>query len=360
MTLGTYYPEQRHMLPLTLIRRERLLPENAELRIETVNGARVSLTDVIARGAAPAPYTVLDAAAFFRLRRPELLANLLVVDIGDLVDRGQTLAERGRRRLYSPLVAKVVAIEYGRIILQEIAENIELEAGLNGVVVAINRERSVTIEAFGAVLQGVWGNNRRAIGVLKMEPAEGLGNIFTDAININMEYRNAIIVTRQPLRAASLRAIEAQGLSGVIAPSMETTLSEAALQSHVAVLLTEGFGAHRMPSTIYQFLEDLGGRQATLDAVLPTGDGRRPEAIVNVPLNTGHRPGAPLTNLSLQPGLPIRVIHADGSTAFGQVIGLPKTPVMLDNGLRVQCAQVELVTGERTFVPLANLEVLGR
>lgn len=359
MTSGTYYPEQRHMLPLTLIRRERLLPESAELRIETVNGARVSLTDVIARGAAPAPYVMLDAAAFFRLRRPELLTNLLVVDVGDLVDRGQALAERGRRRLYSPIVAKVIAIEQGRIILQEIAENIELEAGLNGVVVAINRGRGVVIEAFGAVLQGVWGNNRRVIGTLKLEPAEGLENVFADSIN--MEYRNAIIVTRRPLRAATLRMIEAQGLSGVIAPSMETALIDPALQSHAAVLLTEGFGVHRMPSTVYQFLEDLVGRQATLDAVLPTsGEGRRPEAVVNVPLNAGQRPGAPLVNLSLQPGLPIRVVHADGSTAFGQVIGLPKTPVMLDNGLRVQCAQVELVTGERTFVPLANLEVLGR
>jgi hypothetical protein len=87
---------------------------------------------------------------------------------------------------------------------------------------------------------------------------------------------------------------------------------------------------------------------------------RRPEVIINVPLHPQERPSAPLTNVSLQQGMQVRVIHGGGAVTFGEVIGLPKTPVLLDNGLRVQCAQVEMVTGEKLMVPLANIEVPGR
>jgi hypothetical protein len=44
----------------------------------------------------------------------------------------------------------------------------------------------------------------------------------------------------------------------------------------------------------------------------------------------------------------------------GKIVDLPKTPTLLDNGLRVPCAQVEFVAGETAFVPLANLEYYGK
>ncbi len=359
MTFETYFPEQRHMLSSTLVRRERLLPEDIEAEVEVSVGSRVALKDVIARGTAPAPYVLLDAMRFFRLKKFSDLEPLLQVTPGDIVSATQTLAAKGRRRLVSPIVGTVAAVDYGRIVVQEAADTIDLEAGLNGQVVEVRQGRGVVMETAGAVLQGVWGNNRRAIGTIRVEPPNGLENLDQDVINL--QYRGAVIVTRRSLNTVMLDALIEQGLAGLIAPSMETVMINEAVNARAAILITDGFGSQRMNLPTYQFLEEMDGRQATLDALMPAPlEARRPELLINVPLTPHERPPAPLLNLSLQVGMTVRVIRGDGSVTFGEVISLPKAPVMLDNGLRVFCAQVALVTGEKLFSPLANIEVPGR
>lgn len=359
MTFETYFPEQRHMLAATLIRRERLLPEDVEADVEVAVGSRVALKDVVARGAAPAPYVLLNAIDFFKLKNPSDLEPLLQVAVGDFVSATQPLAIKGRRRLVSPIVGRVAAIDSGRIVVQQSAGTVDLEAGLNGQVVEVRKGRGVVMETFGAVLQGVWGNNRRAIGTIRTEPPNGLENIDEDVMN--MQYHGALIVTRRSINETMLESFVKQGFAGLIAPSMETDMINDVVNMRAAVLLTDGFGSQRMNMPTYQFLDELDGKQATLDAIMPAPlEPRRPELLVNVPLAPHERPSAPLINLSLQVGMTVRVVRGDGSVSFGEVISLPKSPVMLDNGLRVRCAQVELATGEKLFSPLANIEVPGR
>lgn len=362
MTSDVYYPEQRHLLPLSLIRRERLLPDGIQGEIETAPGARVAMRDVIARAIAPAPYVILDAVAALRLRNADALTALLWVVEGDTVAVDQVLAgkSKGRgKRLLSPINGTVVSIANGRIILQEFPESINLEAGLNGQVVAISRGRGAVIETYGAVAQGVWGNHKRAVGTLRSEPDEGLESIYRNVIET--QYRGVIVVTKRPLTAISLRVMEDQGLSGIIAPSMVPELIEHALRAPGPIMLTEGFGTQRMSSTRFQFLDDFDGYQALLDATMPAPlETRRPEAIINVPLRTGERPRPANLDQVLQEGMIVLLARGDQAGTVGQIVRLPKTPVVLDNGLRVACAEVELITGETMNVPLANLEISGQ
>lgn len=356
MISEVYYPEQRHLLGKTTIRRERMLPDNTTGDVLVNQGTRVALRDIVARGDAPAPYVLVEAARFFNLSNPEKLLDLLQVQVGEQVLPSSVLAAQRRKRLFAPTSGTVVEIAQGSIVLQEYTPQVELEAGANGSVVGVRRGRGIVIEAYGAVLQGVWGNNRRSIGTLRLEPSEGMENIYGDLVDT--QYRGAVVITRRPLRRATFQVMEEQALSGVIAPSMEPDLIDLAMGSIAAIMLVEGFGAQRMSVGVAQFLDSMEGRQATLDAVLPASlETRRPEVIINVPLEPGERPPAPNLNTALRVGKEVRVVRS-GSTV-GSIIGLPKEPVLLDNGLRVPCAQVEMVTGEKIFVPLANIEVSG-
>lgn len=361
MTSEAYYPEQRHLLLKTAVRRERLLPEYVSGEVLVTTGTRIALRDVVARGAAPAPYVLLDAAQYFDLRDPDKMFDLLDVRIGEQVGKGDVLAGRsGRRgkRLTSPVDGQVVEITQGWIVLQEYVPAIELEAGVNGTVISVRKGRGVIAEAYGAVLQGVWGNNRRTIGTIRFEPSDGIENVRVDVMENN--YRGVVMVTRRPLKPSTFDAIDERGFSGVIAPSMEPDMIGLALQSTSTILLTEGFGEQRMSNAVVQFLEEMEGRQAMLDAVLPTMlETRRPEAIINVPMNPGERPSPPNQSAVLQVGREVRLTSGESAGMVGHVIGLPKEPILLENGLRVACAQVELVTGEKVHVPLANIEVSG-
>jgi hypothetical protein len=176
-----------------------------------------------------------------------------------------------------------------------------------------------------------------------------------------MQYRGAIVVTKRRLKPAGIALMETQGIAGLVAPGMEADMLELALRAPGPILLVEGFGTARLNPAAQQFLAELEGKQATLDAALPSLTApHRPELIVTVPLPAVDRPAPPALNLALQTGMPVRVMRGDGSSIAGQIAGLPDEPQVLENGLQVLCALVELVTGERMPVPLANIEVFGR
>jgi hypothetical protein len=359
MNFATYFPEQRHALALTTIRRERMLPQDAIGELEAREGERIDLRDVVARGSVPSRYVFIEALDFFGFRTPAQLDAVRLVEVGDMVDEGQIIAGKasGRgRKLLSPVTGVIAYVGEGRIIIQETPEPVELQAGLIGQVVSV---RGVIIETTGAVLQGIWGNGRLVIGTLRMEPEEGVENIFSD--QIDMQFRSAIVVTRRPIKAVTLRVVSEQGFSGIIAPSMDVSLIDTATSMRAAILLTQGFSGTRMSQFTFSFLEALAGRQATLDATLPDRfEARRPEVIVNMPIKPGQRPRPPDVDLTLQTGLAVRLTHGERVGQVGTLVHLPKTPYLLENGLRLPCAQVQLVTGESVFVPVANIEVFGQ
>lgn len=357
MAAQSYFPVQRHLQSLTLIRRERMLPELSVGQVEVMEGGRVGFRDIIARGEPPSSYALLDAARKLGLRRRDSLPGFMRVDVDDVVGEGQLIAQRGRRRLFSPLVGRIAAIEDGRVTIQALADTLELESGMNGQIVSVRPGRGVVIETMGAVMQGVWGNGGRALGTVRVEPADGLKAIRSDAIS--MEFRGAIVVTRRPLNHELLEAIEDQEFAAVIAPSAEADLLVAMRMLRMAILLTEGFGSMRMSPVSSAFFDEMNGQQGMLDAVMPAAaEIRRPEIIITVPL-VGARPTMPPINLSLGVGSSVRIARGIWMGAVGQVTELPPLPIQMENGLRVLCAQVELVIGERVTVPLANLEVSG-
>lgn len=362
MSYGTYFPDQRHALALTTIRRERLLPQEARGQVEAREGERLDLRDVVARGPLPTRYHILEAQAFFGLKRPSDLDRLLLVQAGDDVEAGQPIAgkSKGRgRRLLSPVTGSVAYIGEGRMIVAEAPEMVELESGVSGMVIAVREQRGVVIETTGAVLQGVWGNGRISVGTLRLEPDGGLSQLVS--ADSYMDYRGAILVTRHPLTAVGLEVFHTFSLSGIVAPSLSPRLIPAVRELPNAVLLTEGFGAMRMASYNASFLESVNGRQATLDCMLPDRvEARRPELVVNMPTRGSERPPEPNSNAALRLGTTVRLTRGDFAGQVGQVVHLPKTPYSLENGLRLLCAQVQLAAGGTAFVPLANLEVIGQ
>ena len=352
----TYYPDQRHALELTTIRRERLLPENAIGSVEIESGRRVNLRDVVARGTVPSRYGIIEGAEYFGLKNPDDLQELMQVEIGNAVDDQDLLAERGRRRLYSHVRGIVAYVGEGRIIIEETPEVIDLEAGVDGQIIEVRPGRGVVIEMVGTLVQGVWGNGKRALGAIRIEPEDGIEAIFGDELDV--QYKRAIIVTRRPLKATSIQVMEEQNLAGIIAPSMDPNLIEVALNASGPVMLTEGFGAVRMSGTLNSMFSNVAGRQAMLDAGMSSRS--RPEVIMNPTGRTGARPPEPDVDVALRAGMNVRLTRMPHVGQMGQIINLPKSPVLLDNGLRAMCAQVALASGDKITVPLANLEIFGK
>ncbi|MEO0560661.1 MAG: KOW motif-containing protein [Chloroflexota bacterium] len=364
MTFASSTPEQRYIIPLTTLRREISLPPDVQGVLMVVDGQRVDGNTIVARGYPPARHHILDAAGELRLRRRQPLADYLFVETGDTVDAEQVLAsksgdtDRGRR-VFSPVSGVVVSIDETRIVVREHAEQIELIAGMAGEVVKTVAGRGVVVETSGAVIQGVWGNGERRVGALKIEPSQGME--FIEGGQINLEWRGSIVVTRRPLTPTNFVIMEEQDIAGVIAPSMDSTLTDLVRQSDRAVLLTEGFGDAAMTKAVFTMFEELAEKylnvRATLDAIVPGGiAARRPEVFISVPVKKGEEPRMLKPTASFRKGARVRITRAPYAGQTGIILELPVAPQIIGNGLRVPSAMVETAGGEHVAIPLANLE----
>ncbi len=356
------YPEQRYLSELTVIRRECRLPDGAVGTVNVTEGKRVEVRDVVAHGVIPSRYIIINAMQFFKLRKPEALTPLLQVEEGDVVDENHVLAgkdpKRGKR-LFAEVRGMVAQIADGRIILQAMPEVVDIEAGVRGRVISIEAGQSAVIEAVGAQVQGVWGNGRLSIASLRIEPEAGLDAIASSS-SLETRYMGSILLTRKALNLNAFRILTEQNVAGVIAPSMDAHLIPYARKLDFPILLTDGFGNLRMTSAVYQLMAQYEGVPITVDAFSDNRwSNRRPEVIINVKMREGQNPSRPNVNLGFRMGMTVKVTRAPYEGQTGKIIELPPAPVLLDNGLRILCARVELTIGETLYIPRANLEVLG-
>jgi len=357
-----YYPDQRSLAPYTTIRREVKLPDEAAGVVRANDGQRVDIRDVVVNGVISNGYLIIEAAHELGLKSAEALDDLLRVNVRDVVQEGQVLAgknpKRGKR-VIAPTRGIIAQIRDGRIILQKPPQLVDLEAGVRGRISSIMDGRGVVIESVGARVQGVWGNGRTTIATMQISP-EGDLKQLRDSSLLETRYGGSVILTRQPLTLAGLQIVAEQNLAGVIAPSMAAALRTAALDQRAAIMLTGGFGDMRMTAATFNLLSEFDERQITVDADTPgRWEVRMPEVVVNVG-KRDERPSRPNPMLVMRTGMIVRMLRDPYAGQTGNILDLPKSPVLLDNGLRVPCAEVELVAGERLFVPLANLEVLAR
>src|SRR5690349_3092213 len=126
-----YYPVQNYILGLATIRRERRLPSSAIGEVAVRENQHVEAHDVVLRGSIPGNYVLLNGLAPLGLRPTELIPEeLMQVHVGDFVERGRVLAQkgdgRGAKTVKSPINGVVARVDEGQIILQITPDPVEV------------------------------------------------------------------------------------------------------------------------------------------------------------------------------------------------------------------------------------------
>ncbi|MEM6284967.1 MAG: hypothetical protein AAF787_22440, partial [Chloroflexota bacterium] len=141
-------------------------------------------------------------------------------------------------------------------------------------------------------------------------------------------------------------------------------LIDAALQTERAIMLTEGFGDTRLSLSTLNFitetLEANRNIRGTLDAVTPDPlEVRRPELVMNLAVREGSEPPPPRTYDRLRSNMMVKVTVPPYTGQVGTILELPATPIRIDGGIRTYVANVQLTSGDRVDVPIANLEIFA-
>src|SRR5210317_1829453 len=125
MTFASKYPDVRYIVSNTTFNRSCFLPEDVHGKVLVQKGERVDNNTIIAQGETVAHHSIVEAAELLRLRKPQDLGALMLVEIGDTVEEGQVIAgsnpKRGRRA-FAPVDGVVVGVDAGRVIIREKSE----------------------------------------------------------------------------------------------------------------------------------------------------------------------------------------------------------------------------------------------
>jgi hypothetical protein len=322
-----------HILALTTIRRERLLPVPGRVvaRLEQ----KVSPVDVIAEANFGQDHALVDVARTLGIST-EAAHKMIQCKIGNRVTEGQVLAQKTglvSQAVRAPCAGRVIIIGGGRILLEVGEGAYELRAG-----------------------HAVWGNGRVDAGLmlsLLSAPDEML-----ERGKIDVSMRGSILLGGICEDPAVLQAAGELPVRGLILGSMAPGLIPLALQVRYPVLVMDGFGRRPMNSAAYKLLTTSARRETTLNtAGFDRHTGVRPEAIIPLPVN--QEPPPPRSTEVFAPGQTVCLRRLPHIGEIGTLSGLRPGATAFPSGLRVPAGEVRLESGEQVVVPLANLEVIG-
>jgi hypothetical protein len=345
-----------HVLPLTTLHRERLLPVPGRITVHV--DQKVTPLDVVGEAHYGQGHLLIDVALNFGIP-PEAAQRLIQVKAGEAVTKGETIAQRIGlipQTLRVPVNGRIILVGSGRILMEAGDGVFELRAALPGRVTRQISDRGVEITFNGALVQAEWGNGQLGLGLLLPVVSKADEELTIDKIDVSL--RGSILLAGYCNDPAVLQAASELPVRGMILGSLSPALVPLAAQMQYPIIIVDGFGLKQMDSAAYLLLTTNARREVTLNAEpFDRQTGMRPEILIPLPVTED--PPLPRDAGSFSPGQSVRMTRAPNAGAVGTLAGLLPGLTVVPSGLRVAAADVKLDSGEQIVVPLANLEVLG-
>lgn len=359
----------------TTLRKVRRLPLPGRVLVGV--GELVTATQVIAATELPGSVTSLNIAREMNCQ-PEEVSRHLVKQIGETVSAGEVLAESrslwGLFHSYvrSPLEGTLEAVSdlTGQMLVRGRPTPVNLQAFVDGRVVAVSAEETVTIECHCALLQGIFGLGGETYGELKLVCPSP--ETVLEAAALDESCRGKVLVGGALVTAEALQQAIAVGAAGLITGGVQDTDVDTLLGRYLGVavtghenlgltlVVTEGFGEIPLAERSYRLLAQREGQLASLNGATQIRAGViRPEVIIPHPEGAGG--GAEATGqeeAQLSPGQPIRLIREPYFGLLATVVALPEELQQIETEARVRVLVACLNDGREVLVPRANVELI--
>ena len=344
-----------HILPLTTIQRERILPVPGKIIVR--KGQKVAASDTLAEADLNPEHLLLDLGRGLGIA-DDSVDETVQCRVGDLLAEGDIIAGPvglARRVVRAPKRGRVVLIGGGQALLALQTSPYELKAGLSGQVIELLSDRGAIVEAVGALVQGVWGNGQVDFGlmlVLAKTPDQIL-----NASQLDVSMRGAVILGGYLGDAETLKTAADLPLRGLILGSMDPELIPLAQRVPFPLIVIDGFGHRRMTPAAFRLLSTNERREVSINAEpWDRYTGGRPEVVIPLPA-TGDPP-APRTALIFRVDQSVRVSKAPYAGMTGKINSLGPGLQIFPSGLKAKAAEISLENGENVLLPIANLEVI--
>ena len=331
--------------PFSLIRVERRLPFPGEVLVQPGESVEPNQTIAVAekRG-----WVCLEVAKELGVKAEEL-ERFLKKKPGEKIEAGEELASRKGILPFtyvsyvSPVSGRVAAVGMGMVILETSSGNIELKAGLKGIVSEIIPYYGAIIESKGALVEGVWSNNKEKEGIVKV--ATDKDKALTPEA-LRTADRGFILICGTVQDESTLSKAADLQVSGIVAGSLKATLRDKALSMPYPIILTEGFGEAPMNSSAFELFRSGENYEVALLASPPS-------IVISVPEDL-LAPGF----IRKESGFKVKVGRGPYKGLLGEPLEREQRELLLESGYVAPAMLIRLEEGVEVKVPVANLEAI--
>jgi len=357
-----------------LIRRMRRLPLPGRIHVQV--GDQVTAEQLVASTELPGNVANVNVAHELSVT-PEDVPGVMLFDEGDRVEAREIIAEsRAFWGLFhsiarAPISGTIETVSEvtGQVLVRGEPISVEIDAYIDGTVVAVEGTETVVIETRGALAQGILGVGGEAHGAIKVlcgSPDElchvgliaeecagrilvGGGRVTLDALRAAVDARAAAVVTG---------AIDDVDLDDFLGYALGVAITGQEAPG-TSLVLTEGFGDTPMRRRTFELLAARDGRRASVNGATQIRAGViRPEVIVPEPGATWDA-DTEAEAAGLGVGSDVRLIRQPYFGRLAEVVELPERLETIPTEAEVRVARVRLEdTGEVVTVPRANLEII--
>jgi hypothetical protein len=358
----------------TVITKERRLPLLGEVTVRV--GDMVRHDTVVARTELPGDIYPVQVAHVLGVEPGELKDAMLKRE-KDPVRKGEVIAlSRSFFGLFkstceSPIdgTMESISLRTGQVILQRPPVPVEVNAFMDGEVLAVHEREGVTVRARGAYVQGIFGVGGEAWG--ELEPAcAGPAEKLTVA-QLRPGQRGKLLLAGSGVTLEALLKARELGVSGVIAGGFDKGDLKELLgyelgvaitgneEIGITLILTEGYGEIPMTQRTWDLLHGLAGRHCSVNGATQIRAGViRPEIVVPLPeqdlVEETRHTGA------LEIDSEVRIIRQPWFGQKGRVSALPSELTQVESGALVRVLEVETEGGRRVTLPRANIELIEK
>lgn len=343
--------------PLTSIQRERLLPVPGKVRAR--QGQEVSPDDVVAECNLAPKHSILNIAKSLNVPA-DRVDKLLQCKAGDKIVKNDIIA--GPVGLFQRVVrasnaGRVKVAGEGKVLIENSTSPFQLKAGIDGTVSRIIPERGVVIETRGALLQGVWGNERVGYGLIQLL-IDDVDDVLT-VERIDVSLRGMLIVGGSCQDPEVLKTAEGIPIKGLVLGSMSASLIPLAKKMKYPIVVIDGFGKIPLNAAAYKLFTTINKkRDVTIHAQsYQTFEGKRPEIIITLPSPGNIEPH--LRGDEFMVGQNVYLTTKSYNSQTGTIEHILPKPFRFPSGVKAPAAEIRLSNDERVKVPLANLETFG-
>jgi hypothetical protein len=343
-----------YLNPSCRITRVRRLP--APGKVLVTNGQPVTTNEVIASIELPEKHlelNILDQLEVDLLRVDKTLA----VRVGDPVGAGTLIARKSgllAKTVTSPVDGRIVEITNGKVIVEHGSNPIVVKAGFTGTVREVIPNYGAIITSGGALLQGVWGNQRMAEGLMICIARNRIEELAPERMDVSL--RGSVVFGGPCMKSEVLHRAEEIPLRGMVISGIAPDLLEYASGMTIPIMVLVGIGKAVYDEHTFNIISTMDKRVACVNATAwDRCLGSRPEIVI---------PKREETLLSESPeeaeykvGQLVRILQSPlWETARIKTL-LPEERVF-PSGSVAQSAICTLGNGEEIAQPLVNLEVI--